>query len=162
MPDGQGARVRAQVLVLKPDVNVETARNLLYRREIHKVGDTKVLYDEAVQRGRRDAVLVRELQNFAGIPVVLYTELNPNIPIVRTKKPPEVKAQELAERAIKSVTQETYAAGTDGIRYLADAITNRIKTPLTAYCCAAVLALAADAPDLETARTRIAQERGIG
>jgi hypothetical protein len=162
VPDGQGGRVRAQLLLLKPDADVRIARNLLYRREIHKVGDTEVVYDEAVQSGRRGAVLVRELQDFAGIPVVLYTELNPNIPVVRTKKPPEVKAQELAERAVKSITQETYAAGTDGIRYLADAIENRIETPLTARYRAAVLALAGDAPDLETARTRIARERGIG
>lgn len=161
-PDGQGGRVRAQLLVLKPDVDVRTARNLLYRREIHKVGDTEVVYDEAVQSGRRDAVLVRELRDFAGISAVLYSELKANIPVVRTKKPPEVKAQELARRATESITSATYSAGTDGIRYLADAIDNRIETPLTAFYRAALLALAGDAPDLETARTRIAQERGIG
>jgi hypothetical protein len=32
---GMGGQVRAQVLVLKPDANVATAKTLLYRREVH-------------------------------------------------------------------------------------------------------------------------------
>lgn len=161
VPDGQGGRLRAQLLVLKPDVDVKTARNLLYRREIHKVGDAELTYDEAVQRGRPGAVLVRELQDLAGIPVVLYTELKANIPVVRTEKTPEIKAQKLARLAVESLTSETYARGTDGIRYLADAITNGIQTPLTLHYRSAILALAGDAPDLATARLRLAQERGL-
>lgn len=161
VPDGQGGRVRAQLLVLKPDVDVKTARNLLYRREIHKVGDAELVYYEAVQSRRPGAVLVRDLRDFAGIPVVLYTELKANIPLVRTKKPPEIKAQNLAQLAVESLTTETYAKGTDGIRYLADAITNGIQTPLTLHYRSAILALAGDAPDLDTARLRLAQERGL-
>lgn len=159
--DGQGGRVRAQLLVLKPDVDVRTAKNLLYRREVHKVGDPELIYDEAVQSGRPGAVLVRELRDFGAFPVVLYTELKANIPVVRTKKPPEIKARKLAQLAVDSFTAETYARGTDGIRYLADAIANGIETPLTPHYRAAILALAGDAPDLETARMRLAQQRGL-
>jgi len=56
VPDGAGARVQAQVLALKPDIDAETGKTLLYRREIHKTGDTEVVYDEAVQSTRRGAV----------------------------------------------------------------------------------------------------------
>jgi hypothetical protein len=162
VPDGIGARVQAQVLVLKPDVGVKTGKTLLYRREIHKPGDADVVYDEIVQSTRRNAVRVGELRDFAGLPVVLYTDLKPNIRLVLARQtPPEIKAEELARLAVASVTAETYAAGTDGIRYLADALAHSIETPLTPYYCAAVLALAADAPDLETARAWVAQQRGI-
>ncbi len=162
VPDGIGARVQAQVLVLKPDVNVATGKTLLYRREIHKVGNADAVYDEAVQSTRRGAVQVRELRDFVGVPVVLYTDLKPNIrPVLAHQTPPEIKAQELARLAVASVTAETYAAGADGIRYLADALANGIETPLTPHYRAAVLALAGGAPDLETARAWVARQRGI-
>jgi len=162
VPDGRGAHVQAQVLVLKPDANVAIGKTLLYRREIHKPGDTDVVYDEAVQSTRRDAVQVRDLRDFAGLPVVLYTDLKPNIRVVLARKtPPEVKAGELARLAVASVTAETYAAGTDGIRYLADALANGIETPLTPHYRAAVLALAGGAPDLETARAWVDRQRSI-
>jgi len=162
VPDGTGARVLAQVLVLKPDIDVETGKTLLYRREIHKPGDTDVVYDEAVQSTRRGAVRVRELRDFAGLPVVLYTDLKPNIrPVLARKTPPEVKAGELARLAVASVTAETCAAGTDGIRYLADALANGIETPLARPYRAAILALAGGAPDLATARIWVAQQHGL-
>ena len=107
-------------------------------------------------------VRVGELRDFAGLPVVLYTNLKPNIRMVLARKrPPEIKAQELARLAVASVTAETYAAGTDGIRYLADAIGNGIETPLTPHYRAAILALAWAAPDLETARAWVARQRGL-
>lgn len=162
VPDGIGARVQAQVLVLKPDVNVATGKTLLYRREIHKVGDAIVVCDEAAQSTRRGAVQVRELRDFVGVPVVLYTDLKSNIrPVLARKTPPEIKAQELARLAVASVTVETYATGADGIRYLADALANGIETPLMSHYRAAVLALAGGAPDLETARAWVARQRGI-
>ena len=162
VPDGRGARVQAQVLVLKPDIDAETGKTLLYRREIHKAGDAEVVYDEAVQSTRRGAVRVGELRDFAGVPVVLYTALKPNIrPVLARKTPPEIKAQELARLAVASVTAGTYAAGTDGIRYLADALANGIETPLARPYQGAILALAGGVPDLETARTWIAQQHSI-
>lgn len=162
VPDGTGARMQAQVLVLKPDIDVETGKTLLYRREIHKSGDTDVVYDDAVQSTRRGAVRVGELRDFAGLPVVLYTDLKPNIrQVLARKTSSEIKAQALARLAIASVTAETYAAGRDGIRYLANTLTNGIETPLTPHYRAAVLALAGGAPDLETARAWIARRHGI-
>lgn len=162
VPDGAGGAVQAQVLVLKPDVGVATGKTLLYRREIHKVGDSDVEYDEEAQDAKRGGVRVRELRDFAGLPVVLYTDLKPNIKkVLAQKNAPEAKAQALAELAIASVTAETYTAGTDGIRYLADAMAHGIETPLTPYYCAAILALADDAPDLEAARDWAAQSKGI-
>ncbi len=162
VPDGKGAHVRSQVLVLKPDVNVTTGKTLLYRREIHKAGDSDVVYDEAIQNTRRGGVRVAELPDFAGLPVVLYTDLKPNIRLVLSQKtPPAAKALELARLAIASVTVETYAGSKDGIRYLADAIANGIDTPLTQSYQAAVLALACGASDLHAARTWIARQRGI-
>lgn len=162
VPDGKGACVRSQVLVLKPDVDVQTGKTFLYRREIHKVGNTDVVYDEVIQSRRRSGVRVVELIGFAGLPMVLYTDLPPNIPqVLAQKRDPEVKAQELARLAIASVTPETYAAGTDGIRYLADALAAGIETPFARPYQAAILALTGGAPDLETARTWVAQRHGI-
>ncbi len=162
VPDGAGGAVQAQVLVLKPDVGLATGKTLLYRREIHKVGDADVEYDDSVQNTKRGAVRVRELRDFAGLPVVLYTDLTPNIKKVLAQKyAPKAKAQALAELAIASVTAETYAAGTDGIRYLTDAIAHGIETPLTPYYRAAILALAGDAPDLEAARLWVARQQGL-
>ncbi len=162
VPEGAGARVQAQVLVLRPDIDAETGKTLLYRREIHKAGDTEVVYDEQIQITRREGVQVVGLPDFAGLPVVLYTYLKPNIRLVLASKTlPVVKARELARLAIASVTAETYAAGKDGIRYLANAIVNGIETPLTQHYCAAILALAEEASDLEAARAWVARQRGI-
>ena len=52
--------------------------------------------------------------------------------------------------------------GTHGIQYLIDAISSGVETRLTPHYRDAYLRLADDAPDLATARARLAQQRGLG
>ena len=93
---------------------------------------------------------------------MLYTWLRSNLDFVREPDiSVEEKAARLARRAVKSVTKKTYSEDRDGIRYLADARAHGVETPLTAAYRAAILRLADDAPDLATARRRIAQKKEL-
>jgi len=162
VPDESGARVQAQILVIRPDMWDDKVVDILYRREVNRVGIQKVVYDSQKQSRKRDPVLVETTRDLAGVPCVFYTRLNPNLDFVlRDDLPPEEKAERLARMAVQSVTPETFNEGRDGIRYLADAIHHGIQTPLTDLYKCAVLRLAGDAPDLEEARLRIARQKGI-
>ncbi len=162
VPEGKGARVRAQVFVMQPDMGEPAVQNILYRRETNRVGDEGVTYDLCAQPRKRDPVLIEEVSDLAGVPCVLYTRLKPNLDFVlQDDLPAEVKAKRLAQLAVDSVTPETFRANRDGIRYLADAIRHGVRTPLTAPYRGAILRLAGDAPDLEAARRHIARCKGI-
>jgi len=157
---GIGATVQAQLLLLCDDITVEAARDMLYRRETHHVGELNRKYDEIKAQLTPDAVRIEQLDDFAGVQVVLYADLSANLGfILDTALPPEDKAKKLARLAVNSVTWKTFEVGTDGIRYLADAICHGIHTPLTEAYRAAVLRCADEAPDLETARQRIARKK---
>jgi hypothetical protein len=154
--------VNAQILVIHADFSEQEVKNRLYRREIGPKAKLDAIYDEASQRTKNNAVLIKTVQDLADVSVVYYTFLKANIPeISRSNLSVEAKAAHLARLAVESVTAETYAADRDGIRYLADALAHGIRTPLTAAYRAAILRLADDAPDLATARQRIAQKKEI-
>lgn len=158
---GVGGHVQAQLLLLADTLTVEEACDMLYRREIHKVGSDR-RYDEQRCRENPNSVCIERLTNFAGVAVVLYTALRPNLDWVLS---PDLSTEEKAERlaclAIGSITEATFHEGKDGICYLADNICYGIRTPLTAAYREAILRLADNAPDLETARLREAQRKGI-
>jgi hypothetical protein len=162
VPDGKGAKVDAQILVLRPGVSEQEAKNMLYRRETNRVGDITMQYDERRQQKRSDAVLIRSFTDIAGVWRVFYTHLDPNIDIIIDGTVSATnKATELAERAIKSVTEKTFYHKRDGIQYLSDAISNGIQTPLTEAYKSAILKMADDARDLESARDCIARRNGV-
>jgi len=162
VPEGCGAPVQAQILLIRPDMGADAVADFLYRREINRVGEMDVVYNEARQQQKRDPVLVKRVQDLAEVPYVLYTYLKPNLNVVLDNDRTEAeKATHLADLAARSVTAKTYAAGRDGIRYLADAIRHDVQTPLTEAYWQAILRLADDAPDLDEARQRIARQRGI-
>jgi len=157
--EGHGAPVRAQILLMRPNMKADVVTDILYRREINRVGETDVVYDEEAQQQKRDPVLVKTVQDYAEVSYVLYTYLKPNLDVVLDANRADAeKAAYLADLAVRSVTAETYVAGRDGIRYLADALAYGIHTPLTESYRAAVLHHADDAPDLEAARRKIARE----
>jgi len=163
---GIGAPVRARLLLLRDDMTVEAARDMLYRRETNHVGEKNVTYDDERQRKRRnagkDVVIIETLRDFEGVRAVLYADLPPSDDFLLDDAiSPEDKANKLACLAIQSVTRETFCSQRDGIRYLADAICHDIHTPLTETYRAAVLRCADDAPDLETARQRIARRKDL-
>jgi len=162
VPDGKGARVLAYILVVRPDMEGEAAADILYRRETDRIGDLGVYCCNGDQANEQDGVSVEVARDLAGVPHVFYARPNPNLDFVlRDDLPNGEKAERLARLAADSVTAETFAAGQDGIRYLADAIRQGVRTPLTELYEQAVLRLAGDAPDLEEARRRIGRWKGL-
>lgn len=96
------------------------AIDILYRREIGKVDDMTRTF-ERPKRVTENTVLVERLTKFAGLDVVLYTQ------IAATITP--LTAERLAELAIASV--EIAKHGLDGISYLIDAKKHGIETALS-------------------------------
>lgn len=120
-----GARVRGQVFEM--NLSEKEATDVLYRREINKVGSDKKYKRPDTPGG--DSVLVERIPDFAGLDVVLYTKIAANIDKLTPDK--------LACYAIGSVTKDNL--GRDGITYLLDAKKARIQTPLSADYEAAIL-----------------------
>lgn len=117
VPDG-GSTVQGQVFVV--DVAEGEAANRLWRREVRKVGTGRA-YVPPKEIGP-NTVVVKRLENFAGVKVVLYTEIAANIE--------PLTAETLATLAIESVSKA--APGQDGISYLIAAKANGIGTALSA------------------------------
>jgi hypothetical protein len=113
-----GAHVTGQIFVM--DVSEAEATDILYRREIGKVGDMTRTYKRP-ERVTDNTVLVERLTNISGLDVVLYTQ------IAATITP--LTAKHLAELAIASVTKAE--PGLDGISYLIAAKESGIVTALT-------------------------------
>jgi hypothetical protein len=151
VPAGYGAPAPAEVLVLTPEVDRETAGVLLQRRKLDRASD-----DDMWFAADAEEMAVRELPGFAGLPVVLYAAGAPNLPeVIPDDIPVAEKAETLARLAIASLTPDTAAAGHDGIRYLADAIAQGIVTPLAEPYRQAILRLTGTA-DLAAAHAAVA------
>lgn len=114
-----GAKVRAKILVLKEEVSLEEAKDMLYRRETHEIYNKKKYSRPA--HPNPNEVFINEIEDFHGVKIVLYTEIGKNINNPTPKK--------LAELAIESACSTAGKKREDGIRYLIDAKFNGIKTP---------------------------------
>ena len=162
VPIGCGTPVKAVVLVLKKYTRKKKAQNFLYRRELHQEGDLEVIYDDQVQRQKRDAMVIETMKNQFGLSVIYYTALKPNFTeILDANRTQEDKAELLARAAIDSVTQETYAKEMDGIQYLADNIEAGVVTALTEVYAQAILNKVGNVSTLGQTRGLIAQQKGI-
>lgn len=112
-----GKKVRGTVFEMK--LTVEKATDVLYRRETNQVGT-----DEPYPRNRvatENTVEIERLTDFAGLDVVLYTQIGDNIE--------PLTAECLADLAIKSVDKAD--PGRDGISYLVGAKEHGIVTALS-------------------------------
>jgi cation transport regulator ChaC len=119
IPVVQGGRpVLGRVFVL--DVPEDEAANRLWRREVRKVGSAQAY--EVPRKIGTDTVVVRRLENFADVKVVLYTEIAANIE--------PLTAKSLAGLAMESMDKSD--PGMDGISYLIAAKKNGITTALSA------------------------------
>ena len=96
-------------------------------REINDVGSEK-RYKHNENPGK-NKIVVKRLEDFEGVEVVLYTSIGVTIE--------RLTGKELAKRAIASVMKAD--PGRDGISYLLDAIDNGISTRLTAEYKAEIL-----------------------
>lgn len=112
-----GMAVTGQIFVL--DMPEEDAVHALYRREINKVG-SGCRYSPP-REVHENTVQVKSLKNFAGLDVVLYTDIAANIE--------PLTPQELARRALESV--RIVSPGRDGISYLIAARKHGIRTALS-------------------------------
>ena len=112
-----GAHVKGKVFAMK--LTEAEATDVLYRRETNQVGTDKTYPRNRVAKGER--VMVERLTDFAGLDVVLYTQIAANIE--------PLTAEKLAELAIKSVDKAD--PGRDGISYLIGAKKHGIVTALS-------------------------------
>jgi cation transport regulator ChaC len=161
VPEGVGSSVKGVILVLKAAITVEQAKNMLYRREIHKVGSNETYHHENQTR-KKNGLLIKTLNNFCGVPLVIYTYLTPNIEeILNPNLSDGKKAEILAEAAIKSITPETYKNYKDGIWYLYQNLESGIITPLTKPYQNEILKRANGATDLLFARNYFARQKRI-
>ena len=113
-----GARVKGQIFVM--DMPEAEAANVLYRREIGRVGEASLAYKRP-EKVTTKTVLVERLRNCGGLDVVLYTK------IAATIDP--LTAEHLASLAIASVSKADLAL--DGISYLIAAKESGIATSLS-------------------------------
>jgi hypothetical protein len=116
-----GAAVPARVLVLHDRIGEAAARAMLWRRETRRTGNPP--YDTSRSDLGPGQVRIRRLNNFAGVPIVLYTQLGANIH--------PLTSQRLAELAIASVRSSNIPKGHDGISYLRTMLRNGVRTPLS-------------------------------
>ncbi len=116
-----GSRVAAKLLLLKDGCSLEEARNILYRREIHAVGSSRV-YPSTV-KNRKKAVRIRAVFGVAGIDTVLFTDFYAE---GKVRCP---TAATLARRAIASVAQAGDVSK-NGIAYLMAVKSSGIATAI--------------------------------
>lgn len=160
VPEGIGGPVKGEILVLKATITEEEAKNMLYRREIHGVGLGQIYNHQ--NQVKKEGLIIKELENFHGIPLIIYTYLNPNIvEILDLNLSDEKKAGILAEAAINSITPETYKDHKDGIWYLYQNIQSGIITPLTEPYKNEILRRANGAADLPAARDFFARQKDL-
>ncbi len=148
VPEGKGDPVNAAVLVLKEGVTLQRARDILYRRELHRPGDSGKTYDPARQVNE-NTIQVSELADYAGLglEVVLFTNLSANfVEILDETFDDHEKAELLSMAARESLTEETFFTNQDGIFYLAAAQHFGVQTRLTDIYTHAILALAVIQP----------------
>ncbi|WP_284178032.1 hypothetical protein [Rhabdaerophilum sp. SD176] len=112
-----GAQVAAVIFTISAPEKI--AANILYRREIHKVGTDRIYKEPAVDR--TNTVRIERLANFGGYDLVLSTRIAANIS--------PLSADHLADLAIASA--KTVGDGKDGISYLIAARANGIVTGLS-------------------------------
>ncbi len=115
-----GVKVNAKVLILDPKVNLQAAKNMLYRRE-RRIDDLTINYSEPGPNSVR--MRIRVLPNFQNISSVIYVDLPSNIE--------HVTPENLAALAIASAMTDAGDKKMDGINYLRNNIDNGIITPLT-------------------------------
>lgn len=116
--DHGGAKVKAWIYEVDADLN--TACDVLYRREINAVGSRKSYTPP--EPGDPKRVSIERHIGLGGLHVVLSTRLSQSIT--------PLTAERLAELAIESARKLT--DGRDGISYLINATRSGIETPLSA------------------------------
>ena len=117
-----GRRVKAKIIILNPETNIDVAKSILWRRELHKTDRSKN-YVEPSNPGV-NTVVVEVLQDFMNVDRVLYTSIGSNIN-------QKLTGELLANFSIASILAQAGQQGKDGLRYLLSAKRNGIVTGLS-------------------------------
>lgn len=117
-----GQKVKAVVIVLNHKTNIESAKSILWRRELHKTDRTKNYAHS--DNPNPNKVVVKTLKDFMSIQTVLYTSIGRNIN-------QELTSKLLADFAINSILSNAGQEEKDGLRYLLSAKRNGIVTALS-------------------------------
>ncbi|WP_345866480.1 hypothetical protein [Shewanella algae] len=115
-----GSPVSAVILVLSNDVDVNTAKDLLWRRETRNEKSEKH-YSYPVNP-KVNQVVVEEVRDYHGVDLVLFTKIGANIGAPTADK--------LATMAIGSAKGSAGRDRKDGISYLISLKRQNISTPL--------------------------------
>lgn len=118
--DNGGAHVNGVIILLDESITLETAKDLIWRRETRKVGTGKRYPNPSVIKV--NTVVVEVLESFINIDYVLYTKIGANID--------NLTPSNLADLAISSAKSKSGREKLDGISYLISAKENGIATPL--------------------------------
>ncbi|MBS1666321.1 MAG: hypothetical protein JST58_02995 [Bacteroidetes bacterium] len=116
----EGCPVKAKILVLE-NISESEATDMLWRRETRQT-DRKKKYP-AKSKPYTNDVVVKTVENFHGISIVLYTSIGQNIGVLT--------AGFLAKLAIESYYNPSGDKNLDGVHYLMNAKNNGIKTTLS-------------------------------
>jgi len=127
VPYAVGKPVYAELLILKEEISLGQAKDLLWRRECDEEESGK----HYPAGERPNSARVEELENFFGFKKILYADFLP------TGKLPRVDPMQLAQQAIESVAMAE--PGKDGISYLIQVTGSGVKTELTDQYVASIL-----------------------
>lgn len=117
-----GRQVKAKIIILNPETNIDTAKSILWRRELHKT-DRAQNYADPNNPGV-NRVVVKVLEDFMNVDRVLYTSIGSNIHQTLT-------GELLANFSIASILAQAGQQEKDGLRYLLSAKRNGIVTGLS-------------------------------
>ncbi|WP_338869247.1 hypothetical protein WBJ53_19640 [Spirosoma sp. SC4-14] len=117
-----GRKVKAKIIILRPETNIDEAKSILWRRELHKT-DRAENYVEPNNPGA-NRVVVKVLEDFMNVERVLYTSIRSNINQSLT-------GGLLADFSIASILAQAGQQEKDGLRYLLSAKRNGVVTELS-------------------------------
>jgi hypothetical protein len=117
-------RVKAKLIIVDPDIILDDAKSILWRRETHNTSDKSKIYREPKNPTSKN-VLIGELDNFCKTEKVIYTKF-----LIQSEYK-YLTPDQLADFAIKSILDEAGWKEKDGIRYLLSAKRSGIVTELS-------------------------------
>lgn len=146
----KGAFVNGVIFVLDESVSLKEAKSILYRREIHSNNKAKQ-YTEPVSLTAKN-VLIKELDDFAGVEKVIYTSF-----LIQDEYK-NLSPQQLANFSVNSYLECEKEEKKDGINYLIAAKKYGIETELSREYEDEILKLTG-AETLEEGMTRLDQKK---
>ena len=123
IPVEQGGRkVKAIIIVLPDETDIENAKSILWRRETGKINSNETYRHS--NNPSPNKVNIEVWNDLEGVRNVLYTSIRNNIG-------QELTGKLLADLAIESILSEAGKQQKDGVRYLLSAKRNGIVTELS-------------------------------